>query len=213
MNAYYSREKYNLHIETPEELDVLVKINDGDQEGVVTEEQVKKSQQFINCLKLAEKQDFVKLSAVDTMRRFFIPVTSTQNPISIEHKHISFGSCSRFKLQENKSVVVRNNTYGKVTCEPHLPDNCPFVVFPQTYALIAYSNDISIDIKARSTHTFKIGFRPDVDNQFYSSEIDFVCYFKSNRTFRLVTEKVRLFIFYNKLDVHTSMDCLIACEW
>lgn len=50
-----------------------------------------------------------------------------------------------------------------------------------------------VDIKAKSTITFKIGFRPEVDNQFYSSEIEFVCYFKSMRTFRLVTDKVRMF--------------------
>ncbi|KAG2392302.1 hypothetical protein C9374_012554 [Naegleria lovaniensis] len=126
--------------------------------------------------------DLIRDNIENTLNEFFNLVTDYDNPISINYSSISFGSCSRFKLAEYKTVTISNRTNGKITCDVQIPSYegspSPFVIFPET-----------VDIKPMSTFTFKIGFRPSYDNQFFSNEIEFICYFKSNRSFRLVNSQ------------------------
>jgi hypothetical protein len=121
------------------------------------------------------------------MHEYFIDVTSITNPVSLDISALTFGSCSRFRITEYKTIHVRNHTDGKITCEALIPgyntttlenESGSFVVFPE-----------SVDIPARGTETFKIGFRPTRDNMMYSTQIEFACYFKSMRSFRLVNDK------------------------
>lgn len=110
--------------------------------------------------------------------------------MNIDTNIIKFGSCSRLRLTESQTVFVKNNTAAKITCEVFVPEwntyavdedlgkqKSTFLVFPD-----------SADIKPFETQKFSISFRPDMDDQFYSTEIEFFCYFKTMRSFRLVKD-------------------------
>ncbi|EFC43750.1 hypothetical protein NAEGRDRAFT_68477 [Naegleria gruberi] len=168
---------------SPTELETFIELSEsGKTDSLSQEEKVNLS----NLTQLLSNQtsttDAIRENIEMTLREYFSNISDYNNPVSINYNSVSFGSCSRFRMAEYKTVTLANRTNGKITCDVHIPtcdgNPSPFVVFPET-----------IDIQPMSTFSFKIGFRPSYDNQFYGSEIEFVCYFKTNRSFRLVNSQ------------------------
>jgi hypothetical protein len=97
--------------------------------------------------------------------------------------HLDFGPCSRHRPSERKTITVRNNTHGKVSCMWRIPlsddddDELDFEVIPEC-----------ADISPGQTYTFRVVFRPSQDDFYYNQEIEAYVFFKSNRNFRLVND-------------------------
>ena len=95
--------------------------------------------------------------------------------------YVDFGSCSRYRVIEPRTVRVANNTKGKMTCVWMEEDEA------NGEALFSVSPKIA-DIPSKSVVEFKVFFRPKVDSEFYGKQLECFCYFKSMRNFRLVNE-------------------------
>jgi len=121
--------------------------------------------------------------------------------VSVDTTEVDFGSCSRLKLGEAKTVVVTNTSVVKMTVfwggcfvakgtggdesvgthtqqvtkrEEDVP---PFAVFPE-----------SADIKPGETQPFRVVFRPEKDHKHYHRQIECFAYAKSMRSFRQVQD-------------------------
>lgn len=115
--------------------------------------------------------------------QYFYENTVDHQACSLLDTYIDFGGCSRYRVIESRTIRVRNNTYGRMSCVwIHPGDNpeeeCPFIITPRV-----------ADISPRSFTEFKVNFRPMADNSFYGSQFECFVYFKSMRNFRLVTEE------------------------
>jgi len=100
-------------------------------------------------------------------------------PVSISRTSVWFGCCPRSEgVPGYETFLLTNNTKGKVTVQWHPRPNGNFGVYPT-----------AIDIKAGSSAEFNVSFRPPIDDQLYHETLECYAYFKTNRTFRLVTDK------------------------
>lgn len=124
-----------------------------------------------------------KATPFDIMTDFFESDSIISNSVSIDCTSISFGSLGKNKI-DYRTVLVRNNTPTKIICEAFVPEenfsashDTPFNIIPN-----------SIEVPAHSSAPLKVSFKPTTDNQFYSNDIELICFNKNQRSFRLVTE-------------------------
>ena len=55
------------------------------------------------------------------MHTFFKPQCGVGDEITMDATHLDFGACSRHRPSERKTITVRNNTNGKVSCLWRIP--------------------------------------------------------------------------------------------
>ena len=104
----------------------------------------------------------------------------TAKDITIDKSELDFGYTPYGKTSDHKTVVITNNTYGKVCVIWKLPktgSESDFVVEPMT-----------CDVSSSSSQKFKVYFKPLQSDRNYLSELEVFVYFKNQRTFRLVTD-------------------------
>ena len=96
------------------------------------------------------------------MHTFFKPQCGVGDEITMDATHLDFGACSRHRPSERKTITVRNNTNGKVSCLWRIPlsddddDELDFEVIPDC-----------ADISPGQTYTFRVVFRPSQDDFYY----------------------------------------------
>lgn len=99
---------------------------------------------------------------------------------------VDFGACSVLRMAEYRTLRVTNRTAAKMTCVwdaaavggdagTAAADAGAFAVFPP-----------SQDVPARGTATFRVAFRPQRPGHYYAERLQATCFYKTNRSFRLV---------------------------
>ncbi|XP_065655689.1 cilia- and flagella-associated protein 65 isoform X4 [Hydra vulgaris] len=96
--------------------------------------------------------------------------------ISLDTSSVHFGVCKE-NLLFHKSVCVRNHTQGKVVCVWMNDERNHFFVSPA-------ENEIA----PMSSLSFKITFKPDVQNKMFSAELEAFVFYKSMRDQSLVND-------------------------
>ncbi len=113
---------------------------------------------------------------------FVNPSTNQDAEAMLSPRSVEFGF-SNMRSAEPKPVYVTNNCCVKVTCiwdiAASASANSFFVI-----------NPVEQDIRPGETVEFKISFIPNKVNYYYDQAIDCYIYYKSNRSFRLVDERV-----------------------
>ena len=114
---------------------------------------------------------------------FFRDFSDHAREITVEERELNFGAGSRMRTGDKKALHVTNHTHAKVVFQWCAPDsggdpNCAFGVHPT-----------SADIGPGRTAEFSVSFRPARDNFYYCQELEAYCYFKTNRSFRLVNDE------------------------
>ncbi|KAI8822927.1 uncharacterized protein EV422DRAFT_585444 [Fimicolochytrium jonesii] len=113
---------------------------------------------------------------------YFYEGTTDCEPVTLVDTHVEFGSCSRYKVIDSRTIRISNNTSGKMSCVWIMPGETSGQdsVFSVTPTIT--------DILPRSTAEFRINFRPKIDNSIFGAHLECFVYFKSMRNFRLVNE-------------------------
>ena len=114
---------------------------------------------------------------------FFRDVCDHAREITVEERELNFGAGSRLRIGDKKALHVTNHTHAKVVFQWCAADfrgdpNCVFGVHPS-----------SADIGPGRTAEFSVSFRPTRDNFYYCRELEAYCYYKTNRSFRLVNDE------------------------
>lgn len=107
------------------------------------------------------------------------------SPVDTDKRWLDFGFVSRGGGASStaQAVSLTNKTNGKLTCawvlpvDPRNGRSC-FEVFPQQQ-----------DIFPGATATFKVMFRPEFEAQYYAKLLECFVFFKSMRSFRLVSSE------------------------
>ncbi|KAL3152962.1 hypothetical protein ABBQ38_011992 [Trebouxia sp. C0009 RCD-2024] len=107
--------------------------------------------------------------------------------VTVTESELDFGSCSRLSTGSHKTLTVTNSTNAKVTTFLVVPEwrgygsqaltHKVFQVFPE-----------QLDVRANSSATFRVAFRPPLDGQYYSQTLEVVACLKAHRSFRGVSE-------------------------
>ncbi|DBA87452.1 TPA: hypothetical protein ACH3X1_004491 [Trebouxia sp. C0004] len=122
------------------------------------------------------------LQGQEAWEGFFVS-PDPQQAVSLSAHELNFGSCSRLSPGGHKTLTVTNATNAKVTAFLVVPGwrgqssqsqlQQVFQVFPE-----------QMDIRAHSSATFRVAFRPPLDGQYFSQTIEVVACFKAHRSFR-----------------------------
>eukprot|EP00736_Rhodelphis_marinus_P012525 Rmarinus@m.24524 len=175
IDLYFNRRMYGFHLYPPEKLEAL----------------------FDDPAKGQQLQEVVQMPPPELTRRalyedLFSKQSHPSHEIFIEEEVIDFGAGSRRRLNDYKTVHVTNRTKGKIMVswtnlvnkvnEEHAMDathdsTAVFSVFPETG-----------DIKPGGTLDFRVNFRPDKDNQYFSVRLECFAEFKAMRNFRLIKD-------------------------
>lgn len=197
--AYKERCHAGLDLITPEEFDAII----NKEESERTKDEINLLSKFENSL-----SDYRTYTLYDQVIQEFLSGSANRNlntPVSLDVSSISFGRTTSSKLSNQLQVVrVKNHTNSKIFCRPFVgkinqgKTNSPFLVFPEE----------GQDILPKSSVEFKIAFRPENSNAFYSQNAQFVCIYKVQRSFRLINEKsiTPPFNLLLKLSGHTFSD-------
>ncbi|KXZ53757.1 hypothetical protein GPECTOR_6g674 [Gonium pectorale] len=109
--------------------------------------------------------------------------------LEVDPEVLDFGTTSRLRGGEYRTVTLTNTTAAKLTAffvvpewqDPGAPPGEPpkpvFQVFPE-----------SVDVRPRGQAIFKVAFRPPRDGAFFSQQLTLVAHVKSQRNFRLVAD-------------------------
>ncbi|KAL0033550.1 hypothetical protein WJX79_003070 [Trebouxia sp. C0005] len=122
------------------------------------------------------------LQGQEAWEGFFVS-PDPQHAVSLSAHELNFGSCSRLSPGGHKTLTVTNATNAKVTA---------FLVVPGWQGLSSQSQlqqvfqvfPEQMDIRAHSSATFRVAFRPPLDGQYFSQTIEVVACFKAHRSFR-----------------------------
>eukprot|EP01136_Pigoraptor_vietnamica_P041035 Opistho-1_new@13534 len=103
-------------------------------------------------------------------------------PVTVDEPHIDFGACRVLRIVDKRAMRVTNNTRGVIICAwmrrgKDRKEEDVFTVDPPEQ-----------EIGPGESCVFKVGFNPQLANQFYGIEIEGYAYFRSMRTFRLVND-------------------------
>eukprot|EP01138_Halocafeteria_seosinensis_P014521 gb/GECG01014824.1/.p1 GENE.gb/GECG01014824.1/~~gb/GECG01014824.1/.p1 ORF type:complete len:2571 (+),score=263.34 gb/GECG01014824.1/:1-7713(+) len=121
-------------------------------------------------------------------------------PLEVLENLLDFGAGSRTRINEKKSLHIRNNTRYKMSVELVVPVSTiggttgPLEneEFRNLYIDGAHNWHVSstcFDVDAESTIEAVISFRPLTDDVYYSDELEIYATPKLNRSFRLVDEE------------------------
>lgn len=96
---------------------------------------------------------------------------------SLDIHHADFGRLPDPKAVEQKTVNITNHTKGKITCMWMKDAKGIFCVSPE-----------ECDILPLKTASFRVTFRPNAANQFFSADLECYAFYKSMRDYRLVED-------------------------
>ncbi|KAL0051980.1 hypothetical protein WJX82_005745 [Trebouxia sp. C0006] len=130
------------------------------------------------------------LQGQEAWEGFFVSPDPQQAVLLSAHE-LNFGSCARLSPGGHKTLTVTNSTNAKVTA---------FLVVPGWQGLSSQSQMQQVfqvfpeqmDIRAHSSATFRVAFRPPLDGQYFSQTIEVVACFKAHRSFRGVSHNAVL---------------------
>lgn len=97
--------------------------------------------------------------------------------VSLDVHHTDFGQLLDPKAVEQKTVNITNHTKGKITC----------MWMKDTKGIFSVSPD-EADILPLKTASFRVTFRPNAANQFFSADLECYAFYKSMRDYRLVED-------------------------
>ncbi|KAJ3221474.1 hypothetical protein HK099_003484 [Clydaea vesicula] len=176
LEAYETRVKNGLAIFGPEQLEEMIK------SSIIKSENGLLS--YIDETQRGPKAEVYDSPYEDSQlaSEYFYQSTATNLSVCLMDTFIDFGSCSRYRVIESQTIRITNRTKGKMACVWILPgdneEEAPFTVHPRVG-----------DILPKCTAEFKVNFRPKADNSFYGQQLECYVYFKSMRSFRLVTNE------------------------
>lgn len=97
--------------------------------------------------------------------------------ISLDVNHADFGRLQDPKAVEQKTVNITNHTKGKISC----------VWMKDTKGIFSVSPE-ECDVLPLKTASFRLAFRPNAANQFFSADLECYAFYKSMRDYRLVED-------------------------
>ena len=123
-----------------------------------------------------------------------------ESPVQVLDTLLDFGAGSRTRINEKKSLRIKNNSRYKVSVQIVLPvsrkalttDDSEDTQFRSLYIEGDYNWHVpnaTFDVDANSTVETTISFRPLLDDTYYSEEMEIYFSPKLNRSFRLVDEE------------------------
>ncbi|KDO31856.1 hypothetical protein SPRG_03776 [Saprolegnia parasitica CBS 223.65] len=177
VDAYRLRCEHNLGHLSPDGLEAL-RSDKGDElflQGALARQREAASRK--DTTRLLTRSGDMLLSDVDVCHEFFIQADDRHGAIVASDALLDFGA----GLDGKKTLLVTNQTRGKVTCAwriaeaPTAVDSGNFTIFPTV-----------CDIGPGASVEFRVGFHPKQTNTYFFAELESSVYFKSNRTFRLV---------------------------
>ncbi|KAJ3182506.1 hypothetical protein HDU85_002604 [Gaertneriomyces sp. JEL0708] len=174
---WYARKEAGLWRYSPEQLEEMMKNGDIDcDDGVLTWSQAQEKSR--NEMKLTVRDS--TYDEYQVASEFFYE-NGPDEPVALLDSYVDFGSCSRYRVIEARTVRIHNRTKGKMSCVwvqgDEETDEPVFTVTPAVS-----------DIPPNSTTEFRVAFRPNMDNSIYGSQLECFVYYKSMRNFRLVNE-------------------------
>ncbi|KAJ7389222.1 hypothetical protein OS493_032690 [Desmophyllum pertusum] len=122
------------------------------------------------------------MSELSPMEEFFChasvgETTAVVPHVSLDIHHAEFGQLLDPKAVEQKTVNITNHTKGKITCTWMKDTKGVFSVSPE-----------ECDILPLKTASFRVTFRPNAANQFFSADLECYAFYKSMRDYRLVED-------------------------
>ncbi|RHY30720.1 hypothetical protein DYB32_004080, partial [Aphanomyces invadans] len=127
--------------------------------------------------KLLTRSGESTLTDVSISDEFFVPATSRSNAITVSESLLEFGSHGA-----KKTLVVTNQTRGKVTCSWRVSETTGAAALRSNFRI----SPAACDVAPGASVEFIVTFDPCHANAYYFAELESHVYFKSNRTFRLV---------------------------
>lgn len=97
--------------------------------------------------------------------------------VSLDVHNADFGRLQDPKAVEQKTVNITNHTKGKISCVWMKDAKGIFSVSPE-----------ECDILPLKTASFRLTFRPNAGNQFFSADLECYAFYKSMRDYRLVED-------------------------
>ena len=122
------------------------------------------------------------------MRGLFRGSAWKAGAVCLEEDHLDFGSGSRLRPSDTKTVRLTNRTQGKLSVLWVVPNGYTNGGPKDQTAPVFAITPTSCEVPPMSQATFKLQFRPQSDQQYYVQNLECFCAFKSMRTFRLVSE-------------------------
>ncbi|KAL9957579.1 hypothetical protein ACROYT_G034498 [Oculina patagonica] len=122
------------------------------------------------------------MAELSPMEEFFChasvgETTAVVPHVSLDIHHADFGQLLDPKAVEQKTVNITNHTKGKITCMWMKDTKGIFSVSPE-----------ECDILPLKTASFRVTFRPNAANQFFSADLECYTFYKSMRDYRLVED-------------------------
>jgi hypothetical protein len=180
LEAYKKRIDNGLFFLCPENIDEMIKNN-----FIIMKD---------NGLAFSTSKTYVQSSKVEEhpydecigSSEFYNQDNNQNLEVTLLDTFIDFGSCSMYRIVEGKSIRIVNNTRGNIGCvwilpwetKKTKPEDFIFSVTPKTATILP-----------KSSFQFKVNFKPNMENKFYSTELECYCYYKSMRNFRMVSEQ------------------------
>ncbi|ORX51756.1 hypothetical protein BCR36DRAFT_287578 [Piromyces finnis] len=180
LEAYKKRIENGLFFLSPENLDEMVKNN-----FIITKNgglAFSTSKTYVQSNKIEDNP----YNECAISSEFFNQDHNQNLEVSLLDTFVNFGSCSMYRIIEGKTIRINNNTRGTIACVWILPgetkrtkiEDVVFSVTPK-----------SATILPKGSFQFKVTFKPNMENRFYSTELECYCYYKSMRNFRIVSEQ------------------------
>lgn len=122
------------------------------------------------------------MSDLSPMEEFFChasvgETTAVVPHVSLDVHHAEFGQLQDPKAVTQKTINITNHTKGKITCMWMKDTKGIFSVSPE-----------ECDILPLKTASFRLTFRPNAANQFFSADLECYAFYKSMRDYRLVED-------------------------
>ncbi|CAH3043041.1 unnamed protein product, partial [Porites evermanni] len=122
------------------------------------------------------------MSDLSPMEEFFChasvgETTAVVPHVSLDVHHADFGQLQDPNAVAQKTVNITNHTRGKITCMWMKDTKGIFSVSPE-----------ECDILPLKTASFRLTFRPNAANQFFSGDLECYAFYKSMRDYRLVED-------------------------
>ena len=188
MQAYRNRSVANLGNLNPDELDKAY--DDGSIDPAMFAHVGKDGTRALSMTTLmnplSRTGDCTRVDVAPAHEMFVSDTDLSVKEISVDKNQLDFGYMTTHKTSESKTIVLSNNTNGKVTVQWHVPR--AVTEDGEFQEEVYFVTPMSVDINSGQSHSFKVTFRPFQADRNYTCELEAFVYFKNQRTFRLVND-------------------------
>lgn len=108
---------------------------------------------------------------------YYSDITHTPPHVSMDMHIADFGQVKSWNTVQQMTLNITNHTKGKITVQWMGDIDHVFSVVPAM-----------MDIPPLKGSSFRVQFKPNAPNQFFGSELECFCYYKSMRDYRLVED-------------------------